>query len=80
MMRDATWALGWRPDGAFAGLGGIGGSAAGLDQERGYALAYVTVAWTGTIAATPATTPSRRTGNTRARYGVGVGTTPPRAG
>jgi hypothetical protein len=39
---DATWTLGWRRDGGFVGLGGIGGSSAGMDQERGYALAYMT--------------------------------------
>src|SRR3954470_12014542 len=42
---------------AFVGLGGFGGSVADLDQERGYALACMTVAWTGTIAATPARYP-----------------------
>jgi CubicO group peptidase (beta-lactamase class C family) len=39
---EATWTLGWRRDGGFVGLGGIGGSSAGMDLERGYALAYVT--------------------------------------
>lgn len=39
---EATWTLGWRRDGGFVGMGGIGGSSAGMDEERGYALAYVT--------------------------------------
>jgi CubicO group peptidase (beta-lactamase class C family) len=39
---QATWTLGWRREGRFVGLGGIGGSSAGMDEERGYALAYTT--------------------------------------
>jgi CubicO group peptidase (beta-lactamase class C family) len=39
---EATWTLGWRLDGGFVGLGGIGGSSAGMDTGRGYALAYTT--------------------------------------
>jgi CubicO group peptidase (beta-lactamase class C family) len=39
---EATWTLGWRREGSFVGLGGIGGSSAGMDEERGYALAYTT--------------------------------------
>jgi len=39
---EATWTLGWRRDGGWVGMGGIGGSSAGLDEDRGYALAYVT--------------------------------------
>jgi len=39
---EATWTLGWRRAGGFVGLGGIGGSSAGMDTERGYALAYTT--------------------------------------
>jgi CubicO group peptidase (beta-lactamase class C family) len=39
---EATWTLGWRRDGGFVGLGGIGGSSAGMDEDRGYTLAYVT--------------------------------------
>jgi Beta-lactamase len=39
---EATWTLGWRRDGGFVGLGGMGGSSAGMDTERGYALAYTT--------------------------------------
>ena len=39
---EATWTLGWRRDGGWYGMGGIGGSAAGHDEEKGYTLAYVT--------------------------------------
>ncbi|MFF5233106.1 serine hydrolase domain-containing protein [Dactylosporangium sp. NPDC000521] len=39
---DATWTLGWRRDGAWFGMGGIGGSSAGHDEALGYSLAYVT--------------------------------------
>jgi CubicO group peptidase (beta-lactamase class C family) len=39
---DATWTLGWRREDGWVGMGGIGGSSAGLDEDRGYALAYVT--------------------------------------
>ncbi|MEV0127805.1 serine hydrolase domain-containing protein [Dactylosporangium sp. NPDC050688] len=39
---DATWTLGWRRDGAWFGMGGIGGSSAGTDAAIGYTLAYVT--------------------------------------
>jgi CubicO group peptidase (beta-lactamase class C family) len=42
LQQEATWTLGFRLDGSFVGMGGIGGSSAGLDTERGYALAYVT--------------------------------------
>ncbi|MBO3752651.1 beta-lactamase family protein [Streptosporangiaceae bacterium NEAU-GS5] len=40
--QEATWTLGWRREGGFVGLGGIGGSSAGMDLDRGYALAYMT--------------------------------------
>ncbi|MDG6101682.1 serine hydrolase domain-containing protein [Dactylosporangium aurantiacum] len=40
--QDATWTLGWRRDGAWFGMGGIGGSSAGSDESLGYSLAYVT--------------------------------------
>ncbi len=40
--QEATWTLGWGRDGSFVGMGGIGGSSAGLDEEKGYTLAYVT--------------------------------------
>jgi len=40
--QEATWTLGWRREGGFVGLGGIGGSSAGMDENRGYAFAYVT--------------------------------------
>jgi CubicO group peptidase (beta-lactamase class C family) len=39
---EATWTLGWRRDGAWFGMGGIGGSSAGSDESFGYSLAYVT--------------------------------------
>ncbi|MEV4136389.1 serine hydrolase domain-containing protein [Dactylosporangium sp. NPDC049742] len=39
---DATWTLGWRRDGSWFGMGGIGGSSAGHDESLGYSLAYVT--------------------------------------
>jgi CubicO group peptidase (beta-lactamase class C family) len=39
---EATWTLGWRRDGTWVGMGGIGGSSAGMDESTGYALAYVT--------------------------------------
>jgi CubicO group peptidase (beta-lactamase class C family) len=38
----AVWTLGWRRDGGWYGMGGIGGSSAGHDEEKGYTLAYVT--------------------------------------
>ncbi|MFG2039744.1 serine hydrolase domain-containing protein [Dactylosporangium sp. NPDC048998] len=41
---DATWTLGWRREGRWVGMGGIGGSSAGgfLDEPGGYRMAYVT--------------------------------------
>jgi CubicO group peptidase (beta-lactamase class C family) len=42
LQQQATWTLGWRRDGSWVGMGGIGGSSAGLDEEKGYTLAYVT--------------------------------------
>jgi CubicO group peptidase (beta-lactamase class C family) len=39
---EATWTLGWRRDGGWVGMGGVGGSSAGLDEDRGYSLAYTT--------------------------------------
>jgi CubicO group peptidase (beta-lactamase class C family) len=43
LLRDeAIWTLGFRRDGSFIGMGGVGGSSAGMDPERGYAMAYVT--------------------------------------
>ncbi|GGM68971.1 carboxylesterase [Dactylosporangium sucinum] len=39
---DAEWTLGWRRDGSWVGMGGIGGSSAGGDLETDYWLAYVT--------------------------------------
>jgi CubicO group peptidase (beta-lactamase class C family) len=38
----AVWTLGWRRDGGWYGMGGVGGSTAGHDEEKGYTLAYVT--------------------------------------
>lgn len=43
LLKDhAVWTLGWRRDGGWYGMGGIGGSSAGHDEEKGYTLAYVT--------------------------------------
>lgn len=39
---EATWTLGWRRDGTWFGMGGIGGSSAGHDESLDYSLAYVT--------------------------------------
>ncbi|MEV6926614.1 serine hydrolase domain-containing protein [Dactylosporangium sp. NPDC051485] len=41
---DAVWTLGWRRDGDWVGMGGIGGSSAGglLADPGGYRMAYVT--------------------------------------
>jgi len=38
----AVWTLGWRRDGGWFGMGGVGGSTAGHDEEKGYTFAYVT--------------------------------------
>ncbi|WP_344407245.1 serine hydrolase domain-containing protein [Dactylosporangium fulvum] len=38
----AVWTLGWRRDGTWVGMGGIGGSSAGGDERTGYWMAYVT--------------------------------------
>jgi CubicO group peptidase (beta-lactamase class C family) len=42
LQEHAVWTLGWRRDGGWYGMGGIGGSSAGHDEEKGYTLAYVT--------------------------------------
>jgi CubicO group peptidase (beta-lactamase class C family) len=42
LRQDATWTLGWRREGAWFGMGGIGGSSAGSNESFGYSLAYVT--------------------------------------
>jgi CubicO group peptidase (beta-lactamase class C family) len=42
LRREATWTLGFGLEGTFVGMGGIGGSSAGMDTGRGYAMAYVT--------------------------------------
>jgi CubicO group peptidase (beta-lactamase class C family) len=42
LQEHAVWTLGWRRDGGWYGMGGVGGSSAGHDEEKGYTLAYVT--------------------------------------
>jgi CubicO group peptidase (beta-lactamase class C family) len=42
LREDAIWTLGWRRDGTWVGMGGIGGSSAGGDERTGYWMAYVT--------------------------------------
>jgi CubicO group peptidase (beta-lactamase class C family) len=42
LQEAAIWTLGWRREGGWYGMGGIGGSSAGHDEDKGYTLAYVT--------------------------------------
>ncbi len=42
LAEETVWTLGFGRDGGFVGMGGIGGSSAGMDLDRGYAMAYVT--------------------------------------